>query len=278
MAPSFTRVLSALTVVFSALSVASAETHTITFDNKCGRGTPTLLVGGKVVSTGQPFTSSGTISGIAYLQTGECLYNGENCSILEFTLTNPAPGCIGCGSSADISLIAPHKFNVVSGYSFYNGCDGQGHICTTATCKDAFFKPDDNQVQTGCQTDNVNLRLSFCEDSESSGSADISSAESASSSHAAAKTTSEPAKATAATPTAPVNVAAPPAISVASSSHPSATSAAASPSSSVRRTSCKAKQSSISARATLDVQARGPSTLHNRRIARRRAESFKGIL
>ncbi|KAI0087986.1 glycopeptide [Irpex rosettiformis] len=154
MTPSFRHVLSALAALFLGLSVANAETHTITFDNQCGRGTPTLIVDGKVVSTGAPYTSTGTISGIAYLQTGECLFNGENCSLLEMTLTNPASGCIGCGSSADISLIAPHKFNVVSGYSFYNGCDGQGHTCASATCKDAFFQPNDNQVQTGCQADN----------------------------------------------------------------------------------------------------------------------------
>ncbi|EIW63513.1 uncharacterized protein TRAVEDRAFT_69488 [Trametes versicolor FP-101664 SS1] len=144
-----------------------AETHTIRFENKCGKGTPQLIQGGKVLSTGADYTVNGVFSaGIAYLQTGECLFNGENCSTLEMTLVNPtAPGA---GSSTDISLIAPHKFNVPTSFSYFGGCDGQGTTCDSATCKTAFFQPDDNQVQVQCESNNVNLLITFCGDATAS--------------------------------------------------------------------------------------------------------------
>lgn len=44
----------------------------------------------------------------SYLQTGECGFNGEQCTLVELTLQNPtAPGS---GSSADISLIPRYVF------------------------------------------------------------------------------------------------------------------------------------------------------------------------
>ncbi|KAF8419260.1 hypothetical protein L210DRAFT_3426224, partial [Boletus edulis BED1] len=72
---------------------------------RCGYGTPTLMYNGKNVLTGDTYTSNGPFSGIAYLQTGGCNLNGENCTLLETTLINPT--CAGCGSSTDISLIPP---------------------------------------------------------------------------------------------------------------------------------------------------------------------------
>ena len=44
----------------------------------------------------------------SYLQTGECLFNGEHCTLMEYNLGNPT--CPGCGSSVDISLIDPYVF------------------------------------------------------------------------------------------------------------------------------------------------------------------------
>ncbi|KAI0645548.1 hypothetical protein C8Q79DRAFT_911084 [Trametes meyenii] len=156
-----------VTVVAGAFQVARAEQHTIRFDNKCGKGTPQLIQGGKVLSTGQDYTSNGPFSaGIAYLQTGGCGFNGENCSLLEMTLVNPtAPGA---GSSTDISLITPHAFNVETSFSYFGGCDGQGATCADNKCKSAFFIPDDNQVQVQCETENVNLLITFCGDATSS--------------------------------------------------------------------------------------------------------------
>ncbi|KAI0044979.1 glycopeptide [Auriscalpium vulgare] len=172
MAPTFITLF--LSVLLAGSAVVNAESHTIRFDNQCGKGTPTLIIGGHVVSNGSDFTSSGPASsGIAYLQTGQCLFNGENCALTEFTLGNPT--CAGCGSSVDISLIPPHALNVPTAFSFFNGCDGQGASCSTPDCSTAFFKPDDNQVQVACQTDNVDLLITFCGGGSSSTPASTSS-------------------------------------------------------------------------------------------------------
>jgi rRNA maturation protein Nop10 len=89
---------------------------------------PTLIQGGRVLSTGGDYVSNGPlVAAIAYLQTGACGFNGENCSLLETTLKNPT--CAGCGSSTDVSLIAPHRFSVTTGFGYYNGCDGTGNNC-----------------------------------------------------------------------------------------------------------------------------------------------------
>ena len=90
--------------------------------------------------------------------------------IVETTLQNPTSP--GSGSSTDISLIAPHSFSVatgkltslvggltltrlITGFGYYNGCDGAGADCTDANCPTAFHVPTDTQVQVACQVDNV---------------------------------------------------------------------------------------------------------------------------
>ncbi|KDR69861.1 hypothetical protein GALMADRAFT_1351979 [Galerina marginata CBS 339.88] len=56
--------IKALSVFLAATIVGvSAETHTVHFDNRCGRGTPTLIQGGNVLSTGGDFTINGPLFG-----------------------------------------------------------------------------------------------------------------------------------------------------------------------------------------------------------------------
>ncbi|KAH8119340.1 hypothetical protein DFH11DRAFT_1564475 [Phellopilus nigrolimitatus] len=158
-----TFILFALALV-TALRV-HAESHTIRFVNNCGHGTPALVKGGQIMSNGSDYTSDGPFeSAIAYLQTGNCLLNGEACTLVEMNMNNPA--CAGCGSSVDISLIAPHAYNVETAFAFFGGngdvCDGLGAICADANCDTAFFNPNDNQVQRACQADNVGLMITFC--------------------------------------------------------------------------------------------------------------------
>jgi hypothetical protein len=146
---------------FASPLQARGESHTITFNNKCGKGTPQLIQNGKVLSTGQPYTSSGPFTAaIAYLQTGGCGLNGEQCTTLEMTLQNPPTP--GAGSSTDVTLIAPHAFNVGVGFAYANGCDGQGQSCEDANCHDAFRTPTDYFAQTQCEAANVNLVVTFC--------------------------------------------------------------------------------------------------------------------
>ncbi|KAG6332405.1 hypothetical protein ID866_6684 [Astraeus odoratus] len=133
---------------------ARAETHTVKFVNQCGFGTPALVYNGENILTGDSYTSNGPFSGIAYLQTGYCNTNGENCTLMEMTLINPT--CAGCGSSADISLISPHVYSVETSFAYYNGCDGEGQTCSSPNCSDAaFFMPNDNFVQKECQANDV---------------------------------------------------------------------------------------------------------------------------
>ncbi|KAJ7670004.1 hypothetical protein DFH06DRAFT_1293927 [Mycena polygramma] len=158
----FFRTKSAL-IALTAVAVSSvrAESHTVTFSNKCGFGTPTLIQGPNVLSTGAAYTSNGPlISAIAYLQTGSCGFNGDNCLTVETTLVNPTSS--GSGSSTDLTLIPPHAFSVTTGFGYYNGCDNTGADCSSGSCTTAFHVPTDTQVQVACQTNDVDLVITFC--------------------------------------------------------------------------------------------------------------------
>ncbi|KAM5544756.1 hypothetical protein V8D89_001654 [Ganoderma adspersum] len=120
-----------------------------------------LIQGPNVLSTGGPYTSNGPIiSAIAYLQTGQCGFNGEGCTLVETTLVNPTSP--DSGSSTDISLIPPHAFSVTSGFGYYNGCDGTGTDCDNANCPTAFHVDNDTHVQVPCQSNDVDLVITFC--------------------------------------------------------------------------------------------------------------------
>jgi len=163
-----TLVSASLLVLTSAISVCASESHTVNFDNRCGYGTPQLIQNGQVLTT-TSYTSTGQLSSaIAYLQTGGCGFNGENCTLLELTMTNPV--VVGGGSSADISLITPHTFSVPSSLAFYDGCDGVNATCDSPSCSAAFRAPDDTWVQIACQENNVNLLITFCPDGSASSS------------------------------------------------------------------------------------------------------------
>ncbi|PIL32320.1 hypothetical protein GSI_05566 [Ganoderma sinense ZZ0214-1] len=155
--------LATATVVLAALvGTVVAESHTVHFTNNCGFGTPTLIQGGNVLSTGGDHTSNGPlVAAIAYLQTGSCGFNGEGCTLVETTLVNPTSS--GSGSSTDISLISPHAFSVTSGFGYYGGCDGAGADCTSGSCSTAFHVSTDTGVQVACQVNNVNLAITFCD-------------------------------------------------------------------------------------------------------------------
>ncbi|KAF7367960.1 Glycopeptide [Mycena sanguinolenta] len=144
-------------VIAVAAGKALAESHTISFTNNCGYGTPTLIgEGGVVLSTGGAYTASGPIYGaIAYLQTGGCGFNGEGCTMVETTLVNPTTA--GSGSSTDITLIPPHAFSVTTGFGL-SACIGNN-----ANCNTAFHVSTDTYVQVACQQDNANLAITFCD-------------------------------------------------------------------------------------------------------------------
>ncbi|KAJ3845438.1 hypothetical protein F5878DRAFT_125134 [Lentinula raphanica] len=146
-----TLLLCLLSFLFSSVN-ADSETHIVKFDNQCGYGQPQLIQGNDVLTTTE-YQFNSSYSGIAYLQTGNCGFNGENCGIIEMTLDNPTVS--GSGSSADISYIPPLAYSVPYKFEFYGGCDGSGASCTSSDCSEAFFQSDQTYVQVACQTDNV---------------------------------------------------------------------------------------------------------------------------
>ncbi|KIY68508.1 hypothetical protein CYLTODRAFT_374258 [Cylindrobasidium torrendii FP15055 ss-10] len=147
----------AAAVLAGAVSV-SAESHTINFVNNCGTGTPVLSQNFNTISNGPSYTANGPFSAaIAYLDTG-CGFQGDNCAIVELTLIN------GGVSSVDVSLIPNHAFNVKTGFTYFNGCDGTGATCASADCPttDAFHVTDDYEAQRQCTSDDVGVTITFC--------------------------------------------------------------------------------------------------------------------
>ncbi|GJE97616.1 glycopeptide [Phanerochaete sordida] len=148
--------------VAAAIVCANAQ-WTVQFNNKCGHGTPLLLENGKTLSTGEPVNvSSGgvTTSTIAFLQTGHCGDNGENCTVVETTEHTAA--IIGPTILSDISVAPPHKFSVPAGFQYHGGgqfCDGLHADCASASCPAA---------EANCQIIEldphppVTLEITFC--------------------------------------------------------------------------------------------------------------------
>ncbi|KAF9523728.1 hypothetical protein CPB83DRAFT_798900 [Crepidotus variabilis] len=127
-----------------------AEQHVIHFDNKCGRGTPTLIQGSNVLSTGSDYIINGPILGAtAYLQTGRCGFNGENCTAININLANT-------GSSTQFDVTPPHTSFIAVHFEYTNGCDGKGDTCSSTTCQSG------NPPPVTCDASNVNLAISFC--------------------------------------------------------------------------------------------------------------------
>ncbi|KAF7375779.1 Glycopeptide [Mycena sanguinolenta] len=140
-------------VIAVAAGKALAETHTISFTNKCGYGTPTLIgEGGVVLSTGGAYTANGPVPAAS---------TGEGCTMIETTLKNPTTA--GSGSSTDITLIPPHAFSVTTGFGYYGVCAPAGADCNNANCNTAFHVSTDTYVQVACQQDNANLAITFCD-------------------------------------------------------------------------------------------------------------------
>ncbi|KAJ7262192.1 hypothetical protein B0H12DRAFT_1104707 [Mycena haematopus] len=146
-----------LLLLACATSAAHAESHTVKFDNS----RPQLIKGG-VVLTSTSYTSTGdldaAIASVSSNLSGDCLFNGENCTLLELTMTNPVS--VGGGSISLNSAV----YLILTRLRFYGGCDGIGTTCNSQSCTTAFRHPDDTWVQIACQENNVNLLISFCPD------------------------------------------------------------------------------------------------------------------
>ncbi|KAJ4497890.1 glycopeptide [Lentinula lateritia] len=143
------------TILIAAVLVtgALAETHTVVFSNLW----PTLK------------RNSPLIAGIAFQRllatyriNAGCGADGQGCAMVKTTLVNPTTP--GSGPSTDITLTPPpHSFSVTTDFGYFNGCNGAGADCISTNCPTAFHNPNDTHVQVACQSDNVNLAITFCE-------------------------------------------------------------------------------------------------------------------
>ena len=79
---------------------------------------------------------------------GLCGINGENCTAVDISLANAIPSDPSSGSSAAVDIVPPHAFTSVTGFGYYNGCDGTGAVCRSQEC-DAQYHP------VPCDADNV---------------------------------------------------------------------------------------------------------------------------
>ncbi|CCM02612.1 uncharacterized protein FIBRA_04715 [Fibroporia radiculosa] len=87
----FLKLATAIVAAAMVLRGVRTETHTVSFTNNCGFGTPYLWgPDGVLLSTGDDYTTNGPAPGlIAYLQCDDrCGNNGEGCTTVDATLTN----------------------------------------------------------------------------------------------------------------------------------------------------------------------------------------------
>jgi len=156
------------TALFISFVSADSEEHTISFVNKCGKGTTTISLDGNVVTTGPTTISAGPFSGFrAYLQQGDCDTDGSGCPYVQATLDNEGL------SHAAIFLLPGAKFTAPIGYKFYGSdgsCDGKGQDCTMPHCPEAVTNPTSpgggipiHFAGANCTAPNINLEVRFCD-------------------------------------------------------------------------------------------------------------------
>ncbi|MBW0497351.1 hypothetical protein O181_037066 [Austropuccinia psidii MF-1] len=151
--------LSMYTIQFitSALVVTSAlATHVINVNNRCGQKF-TMQVPGHphVTSTsGGHFRYNGDIRGVIASVGNNCDINGVPCTAAEFSLVSGV-------SSADITLIPPHKYNHPLRITLTNG---QSKYCGKAACTTAFHQDGHDERYQIQESNNPNsgITLDFC--------------------------------------------------------------------------------------------------------------------
>ncbi|MBW0461311.1 hypothetical protein O181_001026 [Austropuccinia psidii MF-1] len=144
-------------VITSALVVTSAlATHVINVNNHCGQKF-TMQVPGHpdVTSTsGGHFHYNGDIKGVIASVGNNCDINGVPCTAAEFSLMSAV-------SSADITLIPPHKYNHPLRITLTNG---QSKYCGKAHCTTAFYQDGHDERYQIQESNNPNsgITLDFC--------------------------------------------------------------------------------------------------------------------
>ena len=134
---------------------ASAN-HVVDVINNCGGPTTIQLPGhGNYYSPGSRTFNGDVKGGIAQACSD---INGVGCTSVEFSLVDGV-------SSADITLISPHKFNHPASFTISSPQSGsQSATCSNANCgpDNAFYQPTDYHAQRQVNGPNSNIRMQFC--------------------------------------------------------------------------------------------------------------------
>ncbi|KZV68928.1 hypothetical protein PENSPDRAFT_502878 [Peniophora sp. CONT] len=151
-----------LALVLLLANGAYSESHTVSFINNCGFGTPVLLVDEVVVSNGSDYSSDmSIIKGVAYLDQDGCASGGsESCMEIEINLSNSSP------SFVDILLIPPQVYRSAACVTYSDGCDGASLTCTGPDCSEAIISEDDPSGSGAvlvCEDSDANVIITFCD-------------------------------------------------------------------------------------------------------------------
>ncbi|EGF98598.1 uncharacterized protein MELLADRAFT_118503 [Melampsora larici-populina 98AG31] len=143
--------LLAVAIFFTAVSASS---HKITLVNNCGTATKMQLPGRGNFGAGT-YTFDGDIRGGIAQACGDL--NGIGCHSIEFTLVDGV-------TSADMTLIPPHKFDHPAKFTLRASSGTQSASCQNSNCgpKNAFYKFDDYSAQRQVTGPGSSISMQFC--------------------------------------------------------------------------------------------------------------------
>ncbi|KAH9835725.1 uncharacterized protein C8Q71DRAFT_93211 [Rhodofomes roseus] len=122
--------------------------HSVTVQNYCGGGLPTLdRIPSNTIATGTGtvFTNDTILDIQAFLNRGYCGPNGGNCTVVSFSLGQPDGS-----STAVINLVPNNYFSDAVSFSYYNACTGAGASCLDSDCTNAEHITDNSLGAVNC--------------------------------------------------------------------------------------------------------------------------------
>ncbi|PWN88143.1 hypothetical protein FA10DRAFT_295708 [Acaromyces ingoldii] len=142
-------------LVFLITSAVAAAAHTVHVINKCGGPTTVQIPGHPIYGAGKHTFKGDVRGGIAQASKD---INGQGATSVEFSLVNGV-------SSADITLIPPHRFNHPARFTLDDGHGNSvGATCRNSHCgpHNAFYKFDDYTAQRQVTGPDSNIKIQFC--------------------------------------------------------------------------------------------------------------------
>ncbi|KAE9409376.1 hypothetical protein BT96DRAFT_970278 [Gymnopus androsaceus JB14] len=174
------RLIALIAMIFVAGT--RAETHTVSFLNNCGEGTPTLMQNGARFLLEKITQLTVFLIRPSRISTSPVCANGADCTAVVITLSNEiviSPTTTynvhRFGSSS--SLLCRYRIRVRcapmaktiqvltrnSIDRYYNGCDDLGADCLEAGCIEGYQSGDTAIPQIICEDDNADIVITFCD-------------------------------------------------------------------------------------------------------------------